>query len=342
MKHVPYPSIEQFRNCVHAVRQRARYVGKDNDGNAIYDNTVPLPTIHFYGTVKLHGTNAGVSYNRVDGIWAQSRERIITPEKDNAGFASYVHTHREDFKLMFEQQWADYFDNGYTITVFGEWCGQGVQKCVAISELPKTFFVFGAKVSRDDNPQFIPHWITHEDFNNPAIRVYNVESFDTYEVAIDFSMPELVQNKLAELTERVEAQCPVAAHFGIGGIGEGVVWNGEHNGETYRFKVKGEKHSASKVKTLAPVDCERFESIREFARSVVTDARFEQAMMGIFGRCDAPDRTKIGDFLRWFVNDVIKEESDTLAANGLEPKDVNKYVSELARKKFFEAESASL
>jgi hypothetical protein len=35
------------------------------------------------------------------------------------------------------------------------------------------------------------------------------------------------------------------------------------------------------------------------------------------------------------VNDVMKEETDTMAENGLEPKDVNKYISTKARKWFF-------
>jgi hypothetical protein len=43
----------------------------------------------------------------------------------------------------------------------------------------------------------------------------------------------------------------------------------------------------------------------------------------------------MGDLIRWVINDVIKEESDTLVKNGLEPKDVNKHVSNRVREMFF-------
>ena len=39
---------------------------------------------------------------------------------------------------------------------------------------------------------------------------------------------------------------------------------------------------------------------------------------------------------------MIKEELDTLAKNGLEPKDINKYVSTKVREMFFKLEVISL
>lgn len=52
---IKYPSIGQFRNVIRHVQQQTRFVGKDADGNAIYDQSKSLPTLGFYGTVKLHG-----------------------------------------------------------------------------------------------------------------------------------------------------------------------------------------------------------------------------------------------------------------------------------------------
>ena len=43
----------------------------------------------------------------------------------------------------------------------------------------------------------------------------------------------------------------------------------------------------------------------------------------------------MGDFIRWIVNDIISEEIDTMSSNGLEPKDVNKYISNKSREMFF-------
>ena len=43
----------------------------------------------------------------------------------------------------------------------------------------------------------------------------------------------------------------------------------------------------------------------------------------------------MGDFLRWIVKDINSEKMDTMVDNGLEPKDVNKYISNKAREMFF-------
>ena len=43
----------------------------------------------------------------------------------------------------------------------------------------------------------------------------------------------------------------------------------------------------------------------------------------------------MGDVIRWVVNDVLKEEMDTMVANNIEPKDVNKYISTKVREMFF-------
>ena len=41
-------------------------------------------------------------------------------------------------------------------------------------------------------------------------------------------------------------------------------------------KVKGEKHSSSKVKKLASVDVEKLNSIKDFVDYAVTESRLEQ------------------------------------------------------------------
>lgn len=76
---IKFPSIEQFRTVVSNVNRRYNFVGLDENGEAIYDPNLPKPVLTFKGTIKLHGTNAGVSYNSQDDLWAQSRENIITP-----------------------------------------------------------------------------------------------------------------------------------------------------------------------------------------------------------------------------------------------------------------------
>ena len=101
------------------------------------------------------------------------------------------------------------------------------------------------------------------------------------------------------------------------------------------IEVKGEKHSSSKVKTLAAVDTEKLENIQSFVEYAVTESRFNQALENVFPNDEPIENKKLGDVIRWVVNDVIKEEMDTMTDNKIEPKDVNKYISSKVREMFF-------
>ena len=342
-KMIKFPSIEQFRTVVSNVNRHFNFVGLDENGEAIYDPTLPKPTITFKGTVKIHGTNAAVSYNAKE-LWAQSRENIITPEKDNAGFAFFVESNKEAFYELFAQvmdktiPWPDPYKN--TITIYGEWAGGNIQKGVGVCNLPKSFFIFGVKITPHTeteeelkaNPAY---WVDYTYLRAPEHNIYNIDDYPTYSIDIDFNMPQLVQNQLSELTVKVEEECPVAKAFGYSGIGEGIVWTAEFKGNVHRFKVKGEKHSSSKVKTLAAVDVEKLNSIKEFVDYAVSESRFNQALENIFPNNEPIDVKKMGDVIRWVVNDVIKEEMDTMVENQLEPKEINKYISSKVREMFF-------
>ena len=138
---------------------------------------------------------------------------------------------------------------------------------------------------------------------------------------------------ISELNENV--------NFEIGVIGEGIVWATEYKDVVHRFKVKGELHAGkSKVKTLSKVDDVKINKIIEISEKVTPTWRLAQM---IDKSCDLGnggvlDRCKLGEYLRLVINDVIKEDFDIIAEAGLEPKDVNKYVSEIARRYFFDQE----
>ena len=104
----------------------------------------------------------------------------------------------------------------------------------------------------------------------------------------------------------------------------------------YIFKIKGIGHSVTKVKTLVPVDVEKINSCKEFVDYAVTENRLNQAIEQVFvSNSIIPTVKNTGDFLKWMVNDIIAEESDTLVKNNLEPKDIGKYISDVARKWYF-------
>lgn len=346
-KMIKFPSIEQFRTIVSNVLRHFNYVGQDENDEAIYDTTKPKPTLKFKGSVKLHGTNAAVSYNEVGGLWAQSRENIITVEKDNAGFAFFVDSNRAMFiKLIAEVLIKNNLDaKENTVTIYGEWCGGNIQKGVGITNLPKSFFIFGVKVSpivADEEAKLKPaYWVDYDYLRSPDNKIFNILDYPTWEIDIDFNMPQLVQNKLSELTLAVEEECPVAKAFGFSGIGEGIVWSTELNGVVYRFKCKGELHAGkSKVITLKPVDDVKIMKTIEISEKVTPTWRLAQMLEQ---SCDllnggTLDRSNLGKFIKLVMADVVKEDVDILLEAGLEPKDIGKYVSEIAKRYFFDQE----
>lgn len=350
-----FPSIEQFRTTVKKVSDRASHA------------SIPRPTINFTGTVKLHGSNAAVSCSlgNVNSYWAQSRSNIITPEDDNAGFASFVKKEEETFKILLASAADTYFgtvgagSDQSIISIFGEWCGGNIQKGVALENLPKMFVIFGITVSSGTNDfgETMHHWFDRHEVDtvmrsmviklpDGGITLHSMPDtikcifyFPTWKIAIDFAAPELVQNKLGEITQAVEECCPVSAALGVNGTGEGVVWSAfacDNPHLTIRlddlnFKVKGEKHSVSKVKTLASVDVEKISSIKEFVASVVTEARLLQGMQTLKQQGLAITNKNTGAFIKWVTADVIKEEADTITGNGLDLKEIMPVVSRVAR-----------
>ena len=335
-KMISFPEIGQFRQVIKTVTDKTRYSGRDANGDPIFDASKVLPTLTFTGTVKLHGTNAGVTLTKDGDMYAQSRENVITVENDNAGFAFFVESNKEVFKNLFKT--LEFRDSDF-ITIFGEWAGGNIQKGVAINGLPKMFVIFAVKLSYKDELKK-NYFLTDDEtkhLKSVESKIYNILDFENYTIEIDFSNPQLAQNKLIELTQEVERECPVGKAFGNIGIGEGIVWKCDTfmENETFRFKVKGEKHSSSKVKVLAPVNTERLNSIKEFAEYAVTESRLEQGIEKVFTSVNEQiDIKKLGNFLKWITSDIIKEETDTLKDNGLEPKDVNSAISNIARNWF--------
>jgi len=311
--HIPFPEIQQFRNTIKLVRERAEHDG------------VPLPTLTFVGSVKLHGTNSSVVFPPDGDFYVQSRTKIITPEKDNAGFAAWVHDNIDLFKHLDK--------SGYV--VYGEWCGQGIQKGVAISQVPKQFIVFAIRSLNTGR------WM-HSDGIRLSIGdgLKCVYDYSTWTIEIDFNKPEESQNRLVELTQSVENECPVGKAFGVSGVGEGIVWwpvqNDNFNTHDLAFKVKGEKHSETKVKTLAAVDVEKLASINELVGSVLTEHRLEKKVESLLEQGGELDIKSTGAFLKLVGSDVYKEESDTIAASGFKDSEIMGAVQKKAKQWWME------
>ena len=152
---------------------------------------------------------------------------------------------------------------------------------------------------------------------------------------MDFNVPELSQNKIIELTIAVEEECPVGKFFGVSGIGEGIVFTANHDGEHYMFKSKGEKHSVTKVKTIAAVDVEQLESMNAFVDYSVTENRLNQGLEYMRRNKLEITQKNTGEFLRWVVGDIAKEETDVMEGNKLDQKKINPLISTKARQWYF-------
>ena len=335
---VSFPKIGQLRQIVQDVDHMAHYIGQDENGEAKYDLSLKNPVLNFYGTVKLHGTNAGVSFRKKDGIWAQSRSNIITPEQDNLGFAAFMETNIEAFKNLFKSLKEHIKDENTIITIFGEWAGERIQKGIAINKLRRFYSIFAVKVSPNKENRFflsVDKWKHLKDHEH---RIYNVLEWKNWEINIDFNDAGKIVQTLIDIVDEVEKQCPAGTAFGVEGPGEGVVW--VHHSEKYgtlRFKTKGEKHSVSRTRKKVSVDPEIQNSIDSFVEYAVTENRLNQAIDVVFAENgEEINIKKMGTFLSWVAKDIEAEEIDVLLKSELEIKQVNKAISEKARKWFLE------
>lgn len=87
-------------------------------------------------TEKIDGTNAQVTVTTEGLVLAGSRNRWITPESDNYGFASWVKEHEDELR------------EGLGVgTHYGEWWGSGIQRRYGLSE--KRFSLFNCDRWKD-------------------------------------------------------------------------------------------------------------------------------------------------------------------------------------------------
>ena len=108
-------------------------------------------------------------------------------------------------------------------------------------------------------------------------------------------------------------------------------------------KVKGEKHSVSKVAKLCQVDPEVIRKRDDLLTALVTDNRLAQGLdlhTGDFGH--DLDMRSIGDYLRWVFSDIAKEETDTIEASGFTVKELGKPISDIAKRYYLAAMNQAL
>lgn len=316
---VSWGSIDLLHNLVRTLNILHREDGR-------------FPVVQYRAKVKLHGTNCAVHVTD-QGLVTQSRTEILSPEKDYKGFARWV------------QARGDYFAALPTgIVVFGEWCGPGVERGMAVSALPeKIFAVFAVQVGTSEGARLVvdPDEIAAQLGAVPE--GMHILPWEAGSYVVDFSSrasldstAEILNAKVAE----VEAADPwILSTFGVTGVGEGMVLYpinvvpGEVPADpvgftSLMFKAKGEKHRTAGTKQAVQVDATVSASVDDFVRVMVGSARLEQGMAACGGRRE-PRET--GRFVSWMAADVRKESVAELEASGLTWSQVERAVQARSR-----------
>jgi hypothetical protein len=327
---------------LHNVKQYVNYIKTEHGTDT--------EALQYNAMIKLHGTNAAITIHAGE-VFAQSRTSIITPDSDNAGFAAFVEQMKTtgQFDEFVEESKAH---PQYALTVFGEWCGPGIQKGVAINKIPEKVFVIFAVVTSyvnnldefgvDEVAEVTTDAQMYEHFwaDNPRIKKM---PFFLEDITIDFNDTAALKQTVAMLekeVDRIGKTDPWVKHaFGVDGIGEGMVlvpvpiWSETditmNQYSNFTFKVKNEAHKVTSSKNVIEIDPVKLESISQFVEMFVTPNRLEQGLTessdGVF------DQKKIGSFIGWVSKDVEQESRDELTASELVWKDVAAEIAKTAR-----------
>lgn len=89
-------------------------------------------------TEKIDGANSAIVITEEGEFGTQSRNRIITPEEDNFGFARWAYGHKDEL--------VEILGTGHH---FGEWWGSGIQRGYGLTKGDKRFSLFNTPRWRD-------------------------------------------------------------------------------------------------------------------------------------------------------------------------------------------------
>jgi len=316
MKFIPWPEITSFSNIRKYASSHPEILGEKK-------------TVRYKCKVKLHGTNAAVQVLTDGSVLAQSRERLISPEDDNMGFARWVDQNRSAWtKTKFTKD----------LVIFGEWCGPGIMKDVAINLIDRKIFAIFAVLFGDNlviDPDQIKDIV-------PTNLVYVLPWYENgFQLDIPWTEPaedlRIIVDVINEQVLKVENCDPwVKSTFDKEGVGEGLVWYpvshlGKENFTNLVFKAKGEKHKVIATAKAVELEPAKVSSINEFVTLVLTEARLEQGVRATSNGELIFEKKNTGKFLKWIMQDVLKETVSELEASNLTWPEVQRPLETKAR-----------
>lgn len=328
---VAWPDIKSFQHVRRAVVKYPNELLKGRN------------KVYYQAKVKLHGTNAGI-FCKAGRFTAQSRTTAITSGNDNAGFAAWVESQAVQDALV----------NAYSImpsdmVIYGEWCGPGIQKGVAVCQIPKrSFAVFAALLLNKRGEPTDDLVVEPTELAKYVEGVPDTYVLPWYKHSFVVDLLETAERLEPLLTDvngcvaEVEEEDPwVYANFGVKGTGEGLVYypmshQGRENFGNLAFKAKGKKHQVIAHAKPAQANVTAVWGVSEFAQAVLTPARLEQGARAVNKGEFKCEPRLIGPFLAWVSGDVQKECQAELEESSLTWKQVQKVVADVARKWYIE------
>lgn len=269
--------------------------------------------VTYKAKVKLDGTNAAIIIRSNGVVYAQSRTQTLLSGHDNKGFVSWLSERNDKFLCL--------KNNNHDVVIFGEWCGPGIGKNVAINKIDtKIFAVFAIVFYEDgivksflDEPSVIKSILGNIDgvyvidwFNNGEKFILDYANYDSLKIEVD---------KINEHILTIEKIDPwVKSNFNIDGIGEGLVFYPMTFGfmkysmfEKLGFKAKGEAHRVAKHPYPAQLDPTISKNIEDFISYALTEQRLEQALSYVDVCNNKNCGKQLGKFLAWLSNDISRE-----------------------------------
>lgn len=299
----------------------------------------------YLGTVKLHGSCMSVVCTP-DALITQSRANVITPEKDCYGFSAHMSQAIAQRAIRALERYIRSIEGiaeATPLVLHGEWVGPGIQKGVAVSQLPqKQWVIFGvATVEADGEQHFVPTptfgAMRDKDLMAEA-SIHSIMSAPVFgPIIINYADTENLAMMAAEIEKwvaQVEQECPWGAKFGVQGVGEGIVFTPVSGPRALTFKAKGAKHKVDGTKG-EKIKVEPVEGVDEFVRTFATIPRFDQGIETLMAEGRGSLTMKdMGAFLRWLAEDIQREGAAELEVSNLTWKQVQGAITATAVKYF--------
>ncbi|KAH7410717.1 hypothetical protein BKA64DRAFT_719574 [Cadophora sp. MPI-SDFR-AT-0126] len=325
-----FPKITGNLNLIESrYRVDNREPNRDRAINVLRDEVTR--TINFVGTVKLHGQHADIVINP-NTIRLQSRNKPVLDEAhDIMGFAKTIFTLEKNLlqlKQRIEGRWMELNRNGklsetHPLIIAGEWVGPGIQKNVALDDLPRKYFVI-TSISLNN------FWLDDQlyaDMEDEDAGIVHVARGGFFSEELDVTDIDSCQARMMAVALEVEQTCPFSKAFGIMGRGEGIVWKATQPlGKDPRMWVKTKGPDSAVTRTadlpkpmakanVTQLSDDMIERTRQFAYATTTEPRLQQVWQVMELEYAMPmDKSSKKKFMQYISDDILREEKQRIKA----------------------------